>query len=263
MAKAAKKKPAVKKTAPKKAQVVKLVLKAASGHSLEARLAKLEHELGVLQDKDAIKALHYKYGYYIDKCMWLEVVDLFTPNGAEVRFANGIYKGKEGARRLYVNWFQKLFTGGYNGPIYGFLLDHMMMQLIIDVAPDRGTAKMRGRSFLLGGIHQSKKEPIVGVPDQFWEGGIYENEYVKENGVWKIKLLNYNMLWQADYEPGWKGSEAHIPPLTKTYPEDPNGPDVLTDEVPYAWPKTRIVPFHYPHPVTGKMWRGSVKGKGK
>jgi len=171
MARAAKKKAAPKKSAPKtaaKAPVVKLVPKVASGPSFEKRIAQLEHQIGILEDKDAIKTLHYKYGYYIDKCMWVEAVDLFADD-AEVRFANGIYKGKKGAHRLYVGWFQKLFTGGYNGPIYGFLLEHMIFQFIIDVAPDRKTAKARGRGFLLGGVHRTKKDPIPGVPDQFLE----------------------------------------------------------------------------------------------
>jgi hypothetical protein len=191
--KAAKKaaKKAIKKAAKKAAPAKKVVTAApATEGALAKRLAELEHEVGILQDKNEIKELHYKYGYYIDKCMWREAVDLFADKDSEVRFANGIYKGKAGAFRLYVGWFQKLFTGGYNGPIYGFLLDHMMMQLIIDLAPDRKTAKMRGRGFLIGGVHKSKKDPIVGVPNQFLEGGVYENIYVKENGVWKIKTTS-------------------------------------------------------------------------
>jgi hypothetical protein len=49
----------------------------------------------------------------------------------------------------------------------------------------------------------------------------------------------------------------HLTPMTKTYPEDPNGPDVLLGEPPKVWPHTRVVPFHYPHPVTGKVWTPS------
>jgi hypothetical protein len=38
----------------------------------------------------------------------------------------------------------------------------------------------------------------------------------------------------------------------KLYPEDPLGPDALIDPQPRLWPATDVVPFHYPHPVTGK-----------
>jgi carotenoid cleavage dioxygenase len=46
----------------------------------------------------------------------------------------------------------------------------------------------------------------------------------------------------------------HLPPLEKTHPDDPNGPDELLSEISKSWPDTLVVPFHYPHPVTGKMW---------
>jgi hypothetical protein len=41
-------------------------------------------------------------------------------------------------------------------------------------------------------------------------------------------------------------------PLDKTYPENPIGPDELMPETPKFWPETRIVDFHYAHPVTGE-----------
>ena len=44
----------------------------------------------------------------------------------------------------------------------------------------------------------------------------------------------------------------YVPFHSKTYPEDPNGPDVLCDH-PMLWPDTRVVPFHYKHPVTGEQ----------
>jgi hypothetical protein len=47
------------------------------------------------------------------------------------------------------------------------------------------------------------------MPDQCWEAGIHENTYVKDGGVWKIRQLNYNMLWQAGYEEGWAHSSVH------------------------------------------------------
>ena len=113
-------------------------------------------------------------------------------DGGEVRFLNGIYKGKQGARRLYVDWFQKYFTNGFNGPIRGFLLDHLMLQDIVDVAPDGLCARGRFRCVLQGGCHESMRDPIPNFPQQFWEAGIYENAYVKEDGVWKWDIDIWN-----------------------------------------------------------------------
>ena len=223
--------------------------------ALEEKLEQLTRKIGILEDTHAIRTLHFKYGYYIDKCLYDETVDLFAED-SRLYFLNGIFKGKAGARRLYCDWFRNLFTKGHNGPIYGFLLDHFQGQDIVTVAEDGLTAKGRFRAVMQAGYHDSIPEKIPNFPPQCWEGGIYENEYVKEDGVWKIKVLDYNMLWQANYEEGWAHSGVHLPPLEKLYPEDPKGPDELRPTVPETWPKTRVIPFHYPHPVTGKKWSG-------
>src|SRR5258705_1451933 len=107
--------------------------------ALLERLKKVEHDLGMLQDVHAIRRLQHAYGFYIDKCLYNETVDLFAED-SQVIFMGGIFRGKAGARRLYCDRFRKNFTGGKNGPVYGFLLDHYLGQDIIDVAPDRKTA---------------------------------------------------------------------------------------------------------------------------
>ena len=113
--------------------------------ALTARIEKLEHELAVQQDIHQIRRLQYTYGYFIDKSQYNEVVDLFADDG-DVWFLGGIYQGKAGVRRLYIERFQTNFTQGHNGPRYGWLLDHPQLQMVIDVAPDRRTAQARGRS---------------------------------------------------------------------------------------------------------------------
>jgi hypothetical protein len=228
---------------------------ATGGNSALAReLAELRKQVTRLEDIHAVRTLHFKYGYYIDMCLYDEATDLFAEDG-EVRFLNGVYKGKAGVRRLYCEWFRNLFTKGHNGPVHGFLLDHLQLQDIVDISADGKSAQGRFRAVMMAGQHESKKPRVEHFPDQCWEAGIYENLYVKESGVWKIKRLNYNMLWQADYEPGWAKSGVHLPPINKTFPENPIGPDELLPITPKVWPETRVVAFHYAHPVTGKVWK--------
>lgn len=215
--------------------------------ALEQKLEQLSNQVGILEDIHAVRTLHHKYGYYIDKCLYNETIDLFAEDG-EVRFMGGIFKGKEGLRRLYIERFQKRFTNGENGPRYGFLLEHPLMQDIVDISPDRKTAKLRARSVMQAGNHELAEGPTK----QWWEGGYHLNEYVKEDGIWKIKVLDYRAAWHADFENGW----AHTPPnaypfLSTKFPEDPLGPDEVMEN-PKLWPETDIIPFHYPHPVTGK-----------
>jgi len=219
----------------------------------DTRIAELENRLGMLEDVNAIRHLQYAYGYYIDKCLYDEAVALFSRD-ARLKFLNGVYVGTDGVRRLYCDWFRNYFTNGHNGPVYGFLLEHMLLQDIIHVAPDRQTAKARFRCLMQGGTHESR-DPVPGFPTANWEAGIYEHGYIREDGVWKIHRFDYTMLWQADYHKGWDRDEVHLRPFTRLFPEDPIGPDEFAEAARPVWPHTQVVPFHYPHPVTGKYWQ--------
>ncbi len=186
----------------------------------------------------------------MDKGLYDEVVDLFAEDG-ELHFMGGVFKGKAGLRRLYCDRLRPGFTGK-NGPAFGMLCDHMQLQDVIDVAADGLTAKARVRAFLQGGSHDLKPDINPHLPRQWWEAGIYENDYVKEDGVWKVKVMDHHLTWQGDFETGW----AHQTPYegafwAKTYPEDPLGPDEVWPSERF-WPHTSLLPFHYPHPVTGK-----------
>ena len=57
---------------------------------LREELTALRREVGMLQDEKAIRELQYKYGYYLDKCLYDEVIDLFA-NDAQATFLNGVY----------------------------------------------------------------------------------------------------------------------------------------------------------------------------
>ena len=156
----------------------------------------------------------------------------------------------------YKGWFRDMFTQGVNGPVYGFLLDHFISQDIVDISDDGTTAWGRFRCLMQAGSHETKKDAPAHLPSQWWEGGIYENEYVRENGVWKIKVCNYNVVYHGLFETGWAHTPVRFVQLfTDTYPNNPGGPDELVEPRPVVWPETSVVPFHYEHPVTGKKWQ--------
>jgi carotenoid cleavage dioxygenase len=231
--------------------------------TLEKQVAALAGRITVREDELDVRKLQHLYGYLIDKCLYNETVDLFTDDG-EVRFFGGVWRGKEGIRRLYVERFQKRFTHGVNGPIDGFLLDHPQLQDIIDIQPDGVTAFGRARSMMQAGRHKDYvgSEPHL-QSRQWWEGGIYENTYRKVDGVWRIQILNYMPQWHADFESGWANTPHEYVPFPKvTYPTDPTGPDALIEDH-WLWPTHKLVPFHMKHPVTGKeivaeRWQGDT-----
>ncbi len=93
------------------------------------------------------------------------------------------------------------------------------------------------------------------LPSQWWEGGVYENQYVQDEGVWKFQVVNCHCHYHGVYERGWAHTPPNfVPPFSRTFPDDPLGPDALEKPLPALWPNTAVTPFHYPHPVTGKGW---------
>ena len=233
--------------------------------ALAAKVEELEQRLTVREDELDVKKLQYLYGYLIDKCMYDQVVDLFSDD-CEVRFFGGVFKGKAGVKRLYIDRFRKRFTYDNNGPIDGFLLDHPQIQTIIDIDPDGKTARLRGRSTMQAGRHKDYEGDAPHLKArQWWEGGLYENIYSKgDDGKWRIKLLNYFPHWHADFEKGWAHTDPEYVPFMNTlYPEDPAGPDELYDNF-FLWPTHKLLPFHMKHPITGEemvasRWEGDAK----
>lgn len=226
--------------------------------ALENRLASMQQELQQLRDIQAIRTLHFTYGYCMDKWLFKEIVDLFAED-CELRFLNGIWRGKAGAQRLY-SW-----TEGMYGPRDGMLAEHVIAQDIVHVAPDRSRAWGRFRALLQIGAHRDFARHFPPSFEQaFWEAGVHENEYVLEDAVWKIAVFDYRLTFQAPYDGGWAVSPDHpimITPWEGTWPDVPNGPDELRP-MPAQWPRAVMQPFHYRHPVTGKAMADGVGEEG-
>ena len=207
---------------------------------LEIKIKTLENQIRTLQDIHAIETLQRAYGYYLERWMAQEIIDLFSDGPGVVLYFNGegSFLGKEGVAR-YFNHVESLPE-----------LMHQVMQVsgIVDVAPDGKTAKGRwygyGKLVLPEGGGVNQQQPM---------SGIYEMEYVKENGVWKIKVLRFNGLW------GFKSKEGFVKPerIAAIDPNNPHinpAPDSLPEIPPQNthYPSGYIFPFHYKHPVTGK-----------
>jgi hypothetical protein len=77
--------------------------------------------------------------------------------------------------------------------------------------------------------------------------GIYENEFVKQNGVWKIKALRFFPRMVTDFDKGWG---AHATPAATASAEFP--PDRPATQAYESYPKTHYVGFHYANPANGK-----------
>ena len=125
-----------------------------------------------------------------------------------------------------------------DGLTRGKLFNHIQLQPIIDVAPDGYTAKGRWRYLAELGDYMKSAT---------WCGGAYENEYIKEGAVWKIKTLHAYSRFCTPYADGW-GNRALPNSLPKTH-FPPDSPPTVSYE---PYPETFAAPFHYKNPVTGK-----------
>src|SRR5690349_7837362 len=160
-----------------------------------SEIAALDARTDRVKDSNDIKRLQRAYGFYVDKAEWDQVADLFALDGS-VEYANeGVYIGQPRIRE-----YLKRLGGGHNGLVEGGINNHMILQPVVHVAPDGKTAKGRWRALIQVG--QYKK-------DAQWGEGTYENEYVKDGGVWKIKKLHWYISFLAPYQGGW----AKVKPL--------------------------------------------------
>lgn len=204
---------------------------AQSGTSVEEALAAareqtqaVSHKVQLLEDENAIENLQRSYGYFVDKALWRETADLFADDGTLEIGGRGVFVGKPRVLE-YLQWLVP------EGLTRGHLFNHMQLQPIVDVAPDGRSALGRWRFF--GQVGEYQKSAI-------WGMGTYENEYVKEDGVWKIKKLHAYFRMYTPYADGW--AKTAIP---NTKPEKDLPPDQPPTVVHEQYPGTYIPQEHY------------------
>ena len=203
----------------------------AAAQSAEDRLSSYRDRVERLEDQHDIEVLQSTYGYYFDKGMWEEVAGLFSRNGRFEYGARGVYIGP---RRIE----QALLFFGPERLAPGHLNNHMQLQAVITVAEDGRTATARYQGMIM------LSEPGA---NGIWGVGIYENEYVKEGGVWKIAELHFYVTGMTDYDAGWANSAIPMEGMSAIFPPD-EPPSVRYR----SFPSNYIPPFSFPHPVTGE-----------
>jgi hypothetical protein len=202
----------------------------------EARLAALEAEVATLRAQashadDYIDVINLQaiYGYYVDKSQWDQAADLFAKDATLEIAGRGLFAGQDRIRQ----YLHEL------GPLqYGRLFNHMQLQPVVHIADDGSSARARWRSFMqVGNLGKEAR----------WGDAVYENEYVKQDGIWKISKLHSFITFYVEYEKGWNKGAVALPKHLETLAPDSDS------TVKYgAYPEVFIPPYHYTNPVTGK-----------
>lgn len=198
---------------------------------LEGRLSDLEREITRVEDKKAIKRLQRAYGYYVDKSLADEVAALFADDATVELGQSGVYVGRERIGEYYEHLLG-------DGPEPARLNTHMVLQGAVSLADDGRSANGRWRAFIQLGEHGESAT---------WAEGPYENEYVKEDGVWKFSKVHWYGTVVAPYDPGWHEAPQPLPGPSGELP-----PDRPPTEDYQSFPSVHLPPYHYDNPVSGR-----------
>lgn len=197
-------------------------------------LADTEKRIDRLESYEELENLESAYGYYLDKNLWNDLADLFARDGSIELAQRGVYRGQDHVRAFLL----KVFGRGQEGPVAGRLGNHLQLQPVIDVAADGHSARIRSRmlqQMSLGG------RASIG-------GAVYENEAVKEEGIWRFKTVHAYNTFTASYQGGWaKAASRGMPGPSTEMP-----PDAPPTAVFAMFPAVYDIPFHYSNPVTGR-----------
>ncbi len=208
---------------------------------IEAKIKELEKKVGLLEDVNEVKRLQRAYSYYVMHMMRDEIADCFAddPN-VTLRWLEGTWKGKKGVNRYFGVGTDR------PEPPPGFLHQVMPIAGVVDVDPDGKHAK--GRWYSFGGV--AVPDQKTGKTSPSIVGGLYEIEYIKQKGVWK--------MWKVDWiipvnikisSESWTTVE-DLGKMIESF--NAPGSDVPAMKGDPRFVSGYIFPFHYNHPVTGK-----------
>jgi len=173
------------------------------------RIARLDRDVSRAESVRAVKRLQLIYAAYAEFGLWNEMADLFAAKG-ELMLGDKPITGN----KAILAALTKDFGGGRLGLAPGGVATRMQLTPVVNLSVDGRTAKGRWHEVsMLGQLGQGAH----------WEGGISENDYVFEDGRWKIARLHLYPMYAGTYEDGWRNLSDDLPVVPFHYTPDEAG----------------------------------------
>jgi len=141
---------------------------------VELKLEELERRIRILEDIEAIKRLKAKYWRCCDKKLWDELEECFTEDAIADYFPNLHFEGRD----AIIKFLKESLGPDYMITAHG---GHNAEIEIISETEARGIWALNDLVIIQPGIRMRGY-------------GHYEDEYVKENGRWKIKRIKQTRI---------------------------------------------------------------------
>lgn len=172
-----------------------------------AKESTLLFELGTAQNRVAA------YGFYLDRGLYDDILDLFAPDAQVDVAGQGVYNGKDSIRR---------FLGRYGAPGLeeGELNDRPQLMPLVNISDDGRTTLVRVVELGMTGQHGG---------EGFWSAAI--NTFLlraSEPGHWVIQQLHVRPLMRAGYRQGWAHPLSAQMPIGESLWPDGQGQPVDT-----------------------------------
>lgn len=167
-----------------------------------ATMAVLSQQIDHAEALRSIKRLQWAYGHYSELGLWYDFADLFADSGIG-HYTQGDLN-RDQIRALFFDQVGQGRLGLATNRIY----PHISFSPVVDVAADGTHGKGRYRILaMLGGYGGNA----------IWFHGVYENAYVKEQGIWKINEVSNTGQISGTFRTGLSVS-TKAPLDTPTFP---------------------------------------------
>ncbi len=146
-----------------------LALAPAAAHA-QTDVSRLEQRLQKVEDELAIRRIIVEYAVRLDAKDLEQYLDLFAEDGVW-QIGDMVREGRDEIRAMLAGLYKDTEIEPY-----GYERYRIVTNMQIDVDGDRATARSRHLTLTRG----ERGNPVPTL------GGLYEDEFIRENGEWKI-----------------------------------------------------------------------------